>query len=486
MTPSAPDPREPQVSDEVRALIRDYDKQALLAAALLHSHFTWAGIELLAVALANNPTGHEKTVPPEHVNRLMLATQFCLSPAPAFGSATGKDLLSLLRQTRGMHPVWYASPLFAEILQPFDADLVSKVGYTSGQIFQAVVKLAEEHGKIPPAELAPLYDQMVIPLEDCVSVSALWNAAVITVDGGGYVLTNKLAEVTYRILNDKLASVNKFTNRKGKSIEAFARKRLRPLMKNWRWEHNYEAGGREKDLIGIGKDAGLALECKGFKFATSAVSWSHLNAVRDAGGVIEGLEQIDEPLRILREGGKLDKPAIRVGPKKVVQGIVMTDNVYTPYVRACLDNWKEETEESEWHGEGVWVASMIDLDLIVKCTRRMSVMLDYLSHIRANENIRLTAEPEAFLLYTTDIAIPMVGDDKPFTIARGFPWEKVEKEGFDAMQTIWIERGSEVERLEAIDEVSRAMRYIDQDRRKATKRMRQVIAPLKLPKHGAP
>lgn len=479
IVPITPDPREPQIPDRLRELIRPYSKNAVLRAANEHPRFTWAATELLAVALSTTETGAATSVPEGVLTDIWVESQFALSPVPGALRTEGADLQSQLRQSRGFHQVWYSAPLFAELLAPFDEDLRAQVGYSADEIFTAAAQMTEtKPSQIPPPELVPVFNDITVSLDNATSFSALWNAAIIEHEGVGHVLTNKLAEVLYRILNDRLNKTPKFGNKKRKSLESFVRRRLEPLMPNWRWESNYFIEGNEKDLMGFGRDAGIAVECQGFKFRPTAAAWSALNAKSDAGPVIEAISQIEQPMKVLTTGGTIDVPRLALQPHRIVQGIVVTDNVHTPYVRASLDNWAqgEGLQANSWHGSNIWIASMIDLDFVIRCARRMSIFLDYLRTVRAHANVRYSQEVDAYQMHTTEVALPLAGRSIN-VITQGFDWDKLHAEGFQRMFPAWLKREADIIDLERKDVIAAALRYIDQDRRAARKLFRTKLPP---------
>lgn len=437
LLPSAPP--EPHANEELAEIARPFDKASLLGAALMHERITWSMCELLTVVLANSDSGTETSIPPDTLNTLLWALNAELAKAPP-GSPTGTDLQLRVRQSRGFHPPWYSAPLFAEVLRPFNDELRSLVGYSVDEVFEAAAAWTENEAPYIPPAIQPFYDDIVIGLTDATTFSKMWDIVVVDVAGKGYVLTMKAAEVLYRLICERLDAIPTFGGRKGASLEAFTRRRIEAMMPGWRWIPNYHMGEFEKDLLGIGKTNGLAVECKGFRFRRSSNAWSRLNAMSDAKPVVEALTQIAEPMVLLREGGKIDDPNIRIAKRPSVQGIVVTDNVLTPYVRGCVDNWRQDEPDREWHGTDVWLASMIDLDFLVKSTRRMTILLDYLRRIRARANIRYNQEPQTWQLYTTQIAVDFANPAFPNVLINGFDWKAVQESQFGNMFPAWVSR----------------------------------------------
>ena len=475
-------------STSLPALLREYEAEALLRAAMRSDMGTFAGFETLVAATAVCKTGTSTEIPIEALTKILSEAEVLLRRGPRDETM----MLNWLRTIRGLRPAWFSGPLYNELLMPFSSRLEDTLGLSAQQAFSEVQRLADS--KTDPTaiseEFRSVSDQLSRPLESISRPSDLWDCGLVDVGRSRLTLTYKIADVTYRHLCARLqASDPKFGTKKGKSLERVVWRRLVRLSPNWSWYQGYfvDSGG-ERDLIGFGTKAGLAIESKSYKFRESSSEWSKLNARRDAEPIVEAVAQVQAGLQMLRDGGRIlttpmrGKPAstIKVKPKRIWHGIVVSDEIYTPYVRACYDSFAPPTKlgKGDWHGAETWVASILDLEFLVQSAGTTSLVLDYLKWLRARKNLRFTDEPESWLLYGTEPILPAATRLNVNFIGRGYNWSEARSAGLQRYRPPWLLRRDLVSKLDSMDRTVQAMQVVKQDRLRATNVSRKRLEAL--------
>lgn len=472
--------KEAVLSSKIPKLVSDFQLDILIQKAMLSSSGTFSGFEVLLSATALCKTGKKTDISNKALNMILEESEKILEMRPK------SDILALnfLGSVRGLRPAWFSCPIYQNMLTPFKHEMEKFLGSSIVDIFDAVLKMSDSKRNMPlSASLKTLDPILTIEHSKITTPADLWDKLFVQLDNSSITLTYKIADVTYSAICRTLQKdIPRFGEKKGKSLEKLVKERIENFMPSNEIYHSYYIDRNEKDLMVIGKDMGIAIECKSTRIRSSSADWSRLNAVDDTRPVLDALKQLMAPLELLRDGGRFydrNGKKRKVKPKEIVFGFVITDQIYTPYIRAGIDDILREKENplkgayDSWHGEEIWCGSILDFCFLLEVTLTPSVLIDYLQWIRSHQKLKYNDEPEAWLFYGTEPILPFVTKTPANILANGFNWKNARVEGLQRYRPFWLERSKLVRTLDLADRNLNAMNIIKQDRKKATRIMKQ-------------
>lgn len=465
--------REQLESSDLPALLRPYDGVSRVRAMLeLPGRGIISGLENYITASAIIESGSTKEIPEEVLLQAVRESdRLTLRVPPADGWLIGH-----LRTVRGLRPAWYSGPIYAELLEPFSQQIREITGLTPSGVFELLLKVAElPHGASPPpAELEGLPDSLLLRYERIKEPSDFRDRAFLRVENWVYPLGYQMADATYRALCAELRDrLPKFLDLKGDSLETGTRSRLERHASAWRWFPNFAIQAepkREHDFIGFREEYGVAGECKSLNLRPSSMDWSARNVISDIQPILDALSQIQPSLELLRRGGEI---VARGEPRRVprvnwVRGLIVTDEVFTPYLRESLDRpAREDSLESradQWHGSTTYVLSIMDLEFLLESSGLFSVFLEFSDWMAKRPRFRGVDTPEAWLFYCIDPMIRISMDGGYLTAEYGELWEKVRTHPLSALRPPWLSSHAEIAQAEKEGRYARAISLIRRDR----------------------
>jgi hypothetical protein len=468
------------------ALLSPYDAEARLTAAFKLRGGLYAGAEVLIAASAQTPSGGARRVPLDEARRIRgAADQFVIANVggPSF-------TVSGLRTVRALRPPWFSAPVYGAILAPFDDELEASIGHRSGVLLTIATEISEmppSVGSFPP-RWSPLAEHLTVCHEEIGSPGDLWKAGFVEVGTTIIPLKYKIADATYRWICETLAErLPRFFDAKGESLERVVLSYLRSAFPRWEWVHSYEItvprSGQEasrapdeNDIIGFENGVGLAVESKSLRFRPASGYWSALNADRDAKPIIHADRQILRALSLLANGGRIRHAGVdqTVPRMREVFGLIVTDEVFTPYVWDRDHEANLRTESDGRHGD-TWKSaptrlSIIDLALVGHLSQSPAVLLDFLGWYRETPRLSLVDIPEAWLLYGADPIVKVVEKGLPIVAEEPEWWNLARSIGWEGLKPPWVYRWELLNRLCEQKESLRALRVVRADRSAARRR----------------
>jgi hypothetical protein len=380
-------------------------------------------------------------------------------------------LMLALRLLREPRPPWFSAPLYAELLAPFDSLCLSVLGQTPERILQEAVGLNDARGE--SAELGQkfpelLLQELVIDLDQVETPADLRNRVFVRFDEGySYVLGYNAADAVYRGVTKLLGEASPtFGTRKGRSLEQFVRRRIERLAPSWSVKQGVVVDGKEKDLLAWDEEVAVAVECKGLKIRGSSADWSFRNLESDITSMESALGQLKPAMGLLEEGGILD--GTRIPAHRIVQGLVITDDPATSFVRQGLDRLDLDDSDPTWHGHNVWMGSVLDLEYLSKVAGSMSVLLHYFRRYRNRAEVRKMDEPEAWSAYgvATTHLMRKVG---ALLVIKEHDWEKSRQNGVESFAPQWLQRLELAQQFDSRRATSKGLRIVEQDLSKAVR-----------------
>lgn len=484
MTRDTADYLEELEKTNLKKILAKYDPLSLFYALYKEPEIPAFAIEVLVTAAANMNSfkfGINKQID-ENIIRLVI------NDAAEILSKTTYHSNSFLRYIRGIRPDWFTFPEYYKLLKPFDKDIKDKLGLDLDSINQMVNDAVNsDYKSINFEPIHSIIDDLRVDYSKCKTLADMWEILLIDFEGFTVVLANKLSDILYYKICSKLEAVlPHFGKRKGKALEDYVTTQFTKFMPSFNIIQNYYVDNREKDLLILGKKGGFAIECKAAKIRKSSSDWSVLNAKDDFMPIKDALEQLQESLNILEIGGKIkDSGGIirKLKPQDIFFGFVVTDQIYTPYIRGILDTIIEnpfvdkENEEHDlkWHGKNIWIGSFIDLHFLLEVSQTPSLLLDYFQFMRSKASNKWTDEPEAWIGYACiPSLLPLVQKgDAPIVINKGFKWDVARKEGLNHFIPHWLQRFPEVKILDRKGLNLQALNITQQDRKKAIQSIKE-------------
>lgn len=464
------------------SLISKYDVNELINKSMERTFGTYHGFEILLSITALTETGTEKTIKEKDLDEIIIECEKLFQGTPK------SDILSLLsiRHVRGLRPPWFSWPIYSEILNPFDDKIRDIFGFSLDEISKDIVNLdpKSELNRFPDA-IEKIKPYTTIKHSNIQTPGDLWDKLFVEIKNETVGLFYKISDVAYWVICRELQNrYSKFGDKKGKSLENLVKKEITRFLPSHDSFQEYYIDENEKDIITIGKKMGWAIESKAMNIRPSSADWSNLNAIDDMVPILKGLEQIIPPLDLLKNGGKfIDKvgKAHKIKPKDIVFGFIVTDQIYSSYVRAAIDEVIEKKEValsnyfSKWHGNQVWIGSIIDLYLLFRVSETPSVLMDYLQWMRSEEKLKYTDEIESWLFYGTEPVMPFVKRVKARIIGSGFGWERVRNEGLNTYFPFWIERDRLIKELDKEGNINQALNIVRQERLNTSRIMKKRL-----------
>lgn len=455
-------------------VVRKYEPTALLQ-AISHADRmpTHAQVELLLAACAKSESGSRTQVEEPDLRLVFAEAQRLIDAQDERMGPT----MRALRIIRGIRPAWFTAPLYAEVLQPFSELCREHVGETPQELFDAATRLGDRAVE-PALSLSNiLLEETSVHLKDVRTPSDLRGAAFAVLPSGQRILLGyNAAEAFYRGINRILRRKSKgFGNRKGKSLESFVMRRLQRLAPSWTFHRSSFITGKEKDIIGWDDESGIAVECKSVAVRQESADWSSRNLAADVAYIREALDQVQPSLALLRQGGNLDD-ATPVPARNYVQGMVITDEEFTSYLRAGLDGFRLEfqgSDDTNWHGRHVWVANFLDLEHHTQTCGSISVLLDYLRY-RSHPSLRGFDEPEAWSAYTMTQTHYGLHQGVQ-VVVREANWKIRRERGLTRFRPEWLTRLAAIQIMDQRRCSQRAVRLIQQDLHNARLRFAREI-----------
>ena len=457
------------------SLISKYDINDLIVKAMQRSLGTYHGFELLLCATSLFKTGSPKLIDDDDLDNIIMECEKILL------SESTSDILAIMsiRHVRGLRPAWFSWPIYAKILEPFNSQIKKSFGFEIEKITQDIYKFdSEKNLEDMPICIKKIKKHITIKHEDISTPGDLWDKLFVIMEKQIITLSYKIADIIYQAICKELRDRDpKFNTKKGKSLENLVKSQTVGFLQSYEYFHNYEIDKKEKDLIFIGSKMGWAIESKAMKIRSSSADWSDLNAIDDMDPILEAMNQIIDPLNILKNGGKIvDKKGLKhkIHPKDVVFGFIVTDQIYSPYIRASIDDIIKKKESplvnyfKEWHGNQLWIGSIIDLCFLFQVSLTPSVLIDYLQWLRSEEKLKFTDETESWLCYGTEPLLPLAKRKmKTRVLLSGFGWEKVKKEGIQTYFPFWISRADLIKESDKEGNIIQAINIVKQERDRA-------------------
>ncbi len=460
-------------SPDFLARIRGFDPEILLLEALAHPWGAYTGFEHLAVAVARQ-VAHGTSEPTN--DEVLEILQRADADLARYSASLG-PFQRMMLNVRGIRPSWFSGPLYSELLRSFDPAVRNLFGYSVDEIFEAAAGrdyLKEgtvREGGFVPEPLEPFWDSISLSWRDCQDHQVLFSKACILLDDGrALVMPSKVADTIYLHICKTLQADDKhFGRKKGDALESFVHVRLKRLAPYWKWNHKYWLCGNdaEKDHLGHNGTAGIAVESKSLKIRDATFAFSEKNVARDLKELKKAIRQLTPVLRSMQDGICISDGVAQINLPQMAywMGMVVTDNPYTPYVRAIADNFLENEDGDLWHGDNVHLVSFIDLELLASFCGAGSILIDYFRRIRSQPQFRWSDEPECLLAYGLDPLV-QIGTVASNIDLRGFDWTKVKTGGGAAVRPVWLTRHREVIAAERANRMDFAFRILDQDQRK--------------------
>ena len=429
------------------------------------------------------PNSKNEEISDESFSRIIEECNFVLDFKP-------KNRIYSLRNLgliRNLRPSWFSIPIYEEILKPFNREFNTEFGYSVEEVFKAIsalTKFRSESSSIQsnfqfPQELNAIVNDLTISVHDINSLEDIWDKLFIVFDNNILLfLDYKVGDVFYSYLCRRLKKYKKFIYKKGHSIENLVERKMTEFMPNSTIYKSYHIDGKEKDILVIHKNFGFCIECKSASIRKSSIDWSQKNLFSDIDkSYSQALSQIEEPFTLLSEGGKFQyKNNIhKVKAKDYYFGFIITDQVYSPFIRAAIDEVRVEQQDSlgQWHGNNIWIGSIIDFIFLLNVSKTPSILLDYFNHVRSVKDLRNTDEPESWLLYGMDTLMPnllKIPKEHNFNlILNGFDWDKIKTDGFEYYRPFWLLRLEDITNLDRLGRFANAKNIIIQDKKRSIK-----------------
>lgn len=464
-------------SSKIPKLVANYKLDTIIQQA--SSHCTFAEFEVLLSSCALCKTGQEVEISENKLIKIIHECSNIIEVRPKH------DIWALnsISQIRDLRPSWFTIPIYKELLSPFNSNSVKILKSTINDIFETARFISEKKENVMPLNsLIELEDFLTIEYSKINSPADLWDKLFVRLIDTTIILHYKAADVIYTNVCKKLHdNLPHFQNNKGKALEKLVQNKMNGFIPYSKKYYSYYINDREKDLLYFNQKIGFCIECKSVKIRASSSDWSKSNLLTDMNPVKEALNQISAPLNMLKNGGnfyELNKKLRikhKVRSKKKYFGFIITDQIYTPYIRAAIDDvikLKGSKQMSDhWHGENIWLGSILDFIFLLDVSITPSVLLDYLQWIRSVEHFKNTDEPEAWLAYGTEPCIPIVKSLPINVILRGFDWEVAKEEGIQKFHPFWLERLDSVKKMDSQGAHINALNIVKQDRDKTTRIM---------------
>ena len=386
------------------------------------------------------------------------------------------QLVGHLRTIRGLRPAWFTGPVYSELLAPFTEEVQKLTGMTPQQVFELLLKVSTvPSGAAPPVDaLRRLPESLLIDYDQIKEPSDFRDRAFLRVENWLFPLAYQMADATYRALCAELRkSLPKFLDRKGDSLELAVSARFAQHAPNWSWIPNFRLASspdQEHDLIGFRGNFGVAIECKSLNLRPSSMDWSTLNALSDAGPLLEGLGQVSPVLGLFRRGGSVLTPG---GSRDVPslsrpKGLIITDEVFTPYLRAFLDpptsGGSLDLPPADWHGATVTILSVVDLQFLLQASGSFSTFLEFCDWISKRPRVRMVDTPELWLLYCVDPMTRLTAMGAPIVAEYEELWGKIAGRDFSELRPPWLTNHAKVAADEDKGRLDGAISIIRRDR----------------------
>lgn len=446
-------------SSKLPQLVAKYDLDTIIEKA--SSICTYAEFEILLSSCALCETGKEVEIEDDRLNEIIKECEEIIynGPKQEIGS------LNSFAHIRGLRPYWFSIPIYEEILSPFNSKSLEILKANINDIFKSGCELIREKKTTSlPQSLIELEDILTIKHSEINCPSDIWDKLFVKLNHSTIILHYKIADVIYLAICKKLQeNMPKFISIKGKSLERLTKIKMETFFSASKGFHsfyiNHNGIEKEKDLLFFNKKIGFCIECKSVKIRNSSSYWSKLNLIKDFNPILHALNQISGSLHLLNNGGKFytkknkNKINHKVKPLKNYFGFIVTDQIFTPYIRASIDEVIKLEGADEvgdyWHGKNIWLGSILDFIFLLEISTTPSVLLDYLQWIRSIECLKFTDEPEAWLSYGTEPIIPFVGAVPANIILNGFDWNRVKMEGLKTFFPFWLENLNSIKNLDS-------------------------------------
>lgn len=417
-----------------------YDKNTVLNYAR-QSNYDASDIELLFVLSNYLDWGISKKLDPSDLAKLF--SEITKIKNKLTFNNTPNILFAMLRNIRTIRPYWLTIPFYKEILAPFGSQVKENTGFNTDEIFDAIFRavLASNPCKPPtteeilnldlwkePEPLKMLWERYSVNLSDLRTFGDIWDKSLINVDDNFRVaLTYKLPETIYKsICRDLYRTSKRSRSSKGKSLEEAISNQIKPFFQSFCLKKRVKLrkdNSKETDLVIEGKDFAFLIESKSAAFRGGSLDQSGLDAIRDAGKLIEGVSQLSPFLKAFKDGNEeLKSPngnidVIRDHP--LVLGAVITDDIYTTIAIDSVFN-NDEAGEIEKNAKDtlqkypIWIASIFDLKFLLLVSQTPSILFHYIINFRSRRISDLMEEADSWYVYAGLLEDPdgliMLGD----------------------------------------------------------------------------
>ncbi|APH39774.1 hypothetical protein [Methanohalophilus halophilus] len=491
------------LSSELPTFLSNYTIRAILAKSRsFDGTYSTVDYDVLFCSFSICETGNNSEISSEQFQSIMKECSDILNSRP-----NNTFPFNRFGIVQGIRPYWYSIPLYAEILEPFNEEFESLFEVTIEEVFHFVEYLSlqyetvnENYAEIAiPANLRFLISDLTIKLSDIEYLEDVWDKMFVQVEDDFVIpLFRKFPESAYTYLCKKLKdNVRDFGHIKGHSIELLIEQKLKQFTPHSDLYHSYyiKNNDGEKDLLIESKEMGFCVECKSLQIKKSTYGGSERSLNRAAKkNISKAFEQIKQPLVLLSKGGIIlhDDIEYKVKPKKYYYGFIITDQIYSPLIRASIEHLnylKLENKEETWHGENIWIGSIIDFIFLLEVTTTPSILFDYFSYVRSVESLKHTDEPESWLLYCMDPIIPnMLKAPKVHNInlmCNDFGWDKFKEKRAEYCIPIWLE--NELNLIRKYDRSglsSKSLSIINRRRKKVSKHFQNKFMKESLAENG--
>ncbi len=454
-------------------MVREYDFDSLLRRAIPGSVGNYSGLEVLVCALANLSTGNDRHPSDDVVERIMVES----SRLAIRYAGPDTPLLSNLRVVRATRPDWLTCPIYQSILAPFEDEVEEVVGFFPREIFPEIAWYSSQTGTWAPipAALLALSPDLMVPWQELTEPSRFDGVGFLQIGPDIATLRYKLAETTYRYLCRTLAKrLGRFTDRKGDRIEEVVFRMISGAARGWTWYRGYSTAldsGREKDLLGIGGGAGIALECKALSVRATSTDWSVRNLASDLKPLLYASDQIQAPIELIEKGGMIVTKAgkrLTLPRSQIGFGIVVTDEVATPVIDAYASSLDANIPGGF---SRPFFLSVFDLSFTLGCSGGLGCFMDYFSWVSGHPEVWMVDVPESWFLYCS---VPLYPLPKPGCkiIAELNYYEREPRGGLSEFSPPWLARAKLVEDLNLLGKTLSAYLVVQEDRTKAESRSR--------------
>jgi hypothetical protein len=451
-------------------LLRPFDAESRVVAVLTADGGLISGADMFLAASATTRSGTRTHLSASEIREIERASDQLVLRVPP----SRPELVGHLRSVRGLRPAWFSAPIYARLLDRFVGDITKIVGLSAAELFELVIEVTRlsNDSTFDFARFRGLPEDLVIDAGNIGEPADLLDRAFLRVGERVFPLSHQIADAIYRALCNELSkSVPKFLDKKGDALEELTYSVLSRKAPSWRWLRNFESVSKspaERDLLGTTVRAGLCAESKCLGLRKSSRDWSAKNADSDLEPLRSALDQLELSMELLEHGGMvtIKGSTHHVPPVASRFGLVVTDEVYTPYLRAYLDppaSGSLDLHPDAWHGSKALVLSILDLSFLLECSGTISCFLDFCAWSSRRPRLRTLDTPEAWLFYCVDpmVRFSMMGAQ---VFAEFDYWNDLRDCGFSELRPPWLADSVGIARRDSSGNINGARRELARER----------------------